>query len=329
MELLTVQETASLLREAEDILIVTHIRPDGDAAGSACALCLGLRALGKTAYLAENPPSMRRYDGLMTPYFAPPGFVPGFIAAVDIASAGQYPPGREELAARTDLAVDHHGTNSGYAKAALLDDHAAAAGELVFLVLKELGVPVTPAVAEALYTALATDTNGFRTAGTTGRTLAIAAELHDAGFDVFGLTRRLFETKTEARLRLESHLFGTMRFPRPGVCVMTLPYETIVSCGADEDDMDKLSVLTMTPEGTRAGLLLRQLPAGDWKISLRTDGSVHAGRVLRAVGGGGHPDAGGAVMAGGPAAMEAAVLAALPAESNAGKNGQIDLQNHM
>ena len=315
MKLLTIQSTAALLRDADDVLIVTHIRPDGDAAGSGCALCLGLRALGKTAFLAENPPSMHRYDRLMAPYFAPPGFAPGFIAAVDTASEGQYPPGLAALAARTDLAIDHHGTNSGYAKATLLDERAAAAGELVFLVLRELGVPMTAEIAEALYTALATDTNSFRTAGTTGRTLAIAGQLHDAGFDVFDLTRRLFETKTAARLRLESFLFGSMRFPLPGVCVMTLPYGTITDLGADEDDMDKLSVITMTPEGTRAGLLLRQLPAGDWKISLRTDGSVHAGHVLRAVGGGGHPDAGGAVMSGDPAAMEAAILVSYRTEA--------------
>ena len=311
MKLLTIQQTAELLRGAEDILIVTHIRPDGDAAGSACALCLGLRALGKTAFLAENPPSMRRYDKYMTPLFAPEDFVPGLIAAVDIAGAGQYPPGWEDLSARTDLAIDHHGTNSGYADAALLDDHAAAAGELVYLVLTELGAAVTAEIAEALYVALATDTNGFRTAGTTGRTLRIAGALYDAGFDAFSLNRRLFETKSQARLRLEAALFGGMRFPLPGVCVMTLPRETIRACGAAEDDMDKLSVVTMTPEGVRVGVLLRQLPDGDWKISLRTDGSLHAGQILRRVGGGGHPDAAGSVMSGDPADIEAAVLRAV------------------
>ncbi len=311
MELITAKEAAALLRSAENILIVTHIRPDGDAAGSGCALCLGLRALGKTAFLAANPPSMTRYEKYLTPYFAPAGFTPGFVAVVDTASAGQFPPGWEPLAGCADLAIDHHGTNSGYAKKTLLDDHSAAAGELVYLTLRELGAAITPAIAEALYVALATDTNGFRTAGTTGRTLAIAAELHDAGFDVFALTRRLFETKTASRLRLEAALFGGMRFPREGVCVMTLPYGTITACGASEDDMDKLSTLTMTPEGVWAGLLLRQLPSGDWKISLRTDGSVHAGQVLRIVGGGGHPDAAGTVMTGEPADMEAAILAAL------------------
>ncbi len=306
-----------MLRAADDILILTHIRPDGDAAGSGCALCLGLRALGKTAYLAKNPPSMARYETYMTAHFAPEDFTPRFIIAVDTASAGQFPPGWEHLASRTDLAIDHHGTNSGYARHTLLDDHAAAAGELVYLVLEALGGSMTPAIAEALYTALATDTACFRTAGTTGRTLAIAAKLHDAGFDVFDLTRRLFEVKSPARLRLEAYLFGRMRFPLPGVCVMVLPYDVIRSCGAGEDDMDKLSVISMTPEGTRAGLLLRQLPAGDWKISLRTDGGLHAGQVLRTVGGGGHPDAAGGVMEGDPAAIEKAILAALEAAASA------------
>ena len=311
MKKLTATQTAALLRGAEDVLILTHIRPDGDTAGSACALCLGLRSLGKTAYLAENPPSMRRYEPYMLPYFAPKDFIPHFAVAVDIASEGQYPPGHEHLARRTDLAIDHHGTNSGYAGAVLLDDHAAAAGELVFSVLRCLGVGMTPEIAEALYIALATDTNGFRTAGTTGRTLMIAGELHDAGFDVYSLTRRLFETKTAPRLRLESTLFGGMRFPLPGVCVMTLPYETITALGVNEDDMDKLSVITMSPEGTKAGLLLRQLPDGRWKLSLRTDGSLHAGRIMRLAGGGGHPDAAGGVAEGDPARIEAEILEAL------------------
>lgn len=311
MDLITVSQTADLLREAEDILILTHIRPDGDTAGSACALCLGLRSLGKTAYLAKNPPSMHRYDGYMIPYFAPEHFRPGFVCAVDIAGAEQYPPGWEALASRTDLAIDHHGTNRGYARQTLLDDHSAAAGELVYDVLTALGVRLTADMAEALYTALTTDTGCFRTAGTTGRTLAIAGKLRDTGFDAFGLTRRLFGTKTASRLRLEARLFSAMRFPLPGVCVMTLPYEDILACGATEDDMDKLSTLTTVPEGVWAGVLLRQLPAGDWKLSLRTDGSVHAGEVFRAIGGGGHPDAAGAVMAGDPADMERAILSAL------------------
>ena len=311
MKKITIREAAGLLRGAEDVLIITHIRPDGDTAGAGCALCLGLRALGKTAFLAENPPSMARYEKYMTPLFAPAGYRARFIAAVDIAGPGQFPPGCGLPAEKTDLAIDHHGTNAGYARATLLDDHAAAAGELVYLTLRALGAALTPEIAEALYVSLLTDTDGFRTAGTTGRTLRIAGRLREAGFDAFALTRRLLVTRSAARLRLESALFGGMRFPREGVCVMTLPCDTILACGAGEDDMDKLSVLTMTPAGVRVGVLLRQLPGGEWKLSLRTDGSLHAGQIMRLVGGGGHPDAAGGVRAGDAGAIEAELLQAI------------------
>lgn len=304
-------DAAAALRAADNILILTHIRPDGDAAGSGCALCLGLRALGKTAWLARNPASMHRYDKYLDPYFAPANFVPAYVVAVDTPGPRQFPPGWEHLASRTDLAIDHHGTNSGYARLTWLEEDSAATGELVYLLLKELGVSLTADIAEALYTSLATDTNGFRTAGTTARTLTIAADLHDRGFDVFALTRRLFETKTPARLKLEGAMFSSMRFPMEGVCVMTLPYGVILDCGAGEDDMDKISLLTMVPENTWAGLLFRQLPDGTWKISLRTDGDPHAGDVLARMGGGGHPDAAGAVCTGQPEELAADILAAL------------------
>lgn len=313
MKTIAMQEAAARLRAAEDVLILTHIRPDGDAAGSACALCLGLRAMGKTAYLAPNPVSMRRYERYMTPYFAPAGFVPRFVAAVDTPGEGQLPPG---FSGRVDLAVDHHGTNSGYAAETYLEADSAAAGELVWLLLRELGLSVTAPMGEALYTALATDTNGFRTTGTTTRTLYIASQLYGTGFDAYELSRRLFEVKSRARLRLEAALYDSMRFPRDGVCVMTLPFAVIRDCGATEDDMDKISTLAMTPEGTRAGLLLRELPDGTWKLSLRTDGRPHAGQVLHALGGGGHADAAGAVLPGTSAALERAVLDALSISSD-------------
>ncbi len=304
-------QAAQALHNANDILILTHIRPDGDTAGSGCALCLGLRALGKRAYLASNPASMRRYDQYLTPYFAPEDFTPRFVVAVDIPGPRQFPPGWAFLAHGTDLAIDHHGTNTGYARLTLLEEDSAATGELVYLLLEALGIPLTTEMAEALYVALVTDTNGFRTAGTTPRTLSIAAGLYGRGFDAFALTHRLLEAKTPARLKLEGAMFASMAFPLEGVCLMTLPYETIRSCGAGEDDMDKLSLLTMWPENTWAGILLRQLPDESWKLSLRTDGSVHAGSVLSRLGGGGHADAAGAVCTGEPESLARVILAAL------------------
>ena len=311
MALVSVEQAAGLLREAEDVLIVTHVRPDGDTAGSGCALCLGLRALGKNAYLAPNPSAMARYAKYLTPYFPPADFVPRYTAAVDVPGPGQFPPGFTPPPEGVWLAVDHHGTNSGYARYTCLEPDSAAAGEVVYLVLRALGAPLSPDIGEALYAALSTDTDCFRTPGTTARTLAIAAALRETGFDAAALTQRLFVRRSPARLRLEAALYGGMRFPRPGVCVMTLPLATVTACGAGEDDMDKLSLLAAAPEGTRAGLLLRQLPDGRWKVSLRTDGSIHAGSILSVLGGGGHADAAGAVTDGPPERIERTALTAL------------------
>jgi len=109
--MISISEAASLLRGAGHVLIITHVRPDGDAAGSGCALCLALRKLGKTAYLAPNPNVMARYDKYLLPYYAPAGFAPDFIVAVDTPSPKQFPPGLEPLSCSTDLALDHHGSN--------------------------------------------------------------------------------------------------------------------------------------------------------------------------------------------------------------------------
>jgi phosphoesterase RecJ-like protein len=321
---MTISQTAKLLQRADNILIFTHVRPDGDTAGSGCALCLGLRQLGKTAYLAENTASMERYNEYLTPYFAPTGFVPAFTVAVDTPGAGQYPPHWRDWAEKTDLAIDHHGTNGGYARYTLLEPDSAATGELVYLVLQALKVTITPAIAQGLYVALATDTNGFRTAGTTGRTLTIAGALHDVGFDVFGLTRQLFETKTRARLGIETYLFSTMTFPREGVCLMVLPRDVIDQHQAGENDLDKISLLTMTAENTWAGIFLRELDPGQWKLSLRTDGTVNAGVVFRELGGGGHPDAAGAVLTGDAQGLAQRVLTALDKQQEQGFNKKID-----
>lgn len=310
----TLARAAALLRAADHILILTHVRPDGDTAGSACALCLGLRSLGKTAYLAANPNPMARYDKSLLPYFAPADFRPAFFAAVDIPSPGQFPPGFAAPAGGVDLAVDHHGTNNGYARQTVLEPDSAAAGEIVYELLETMGVGLDRDMAEALYAAVSTDTNCFRTRGTTARTLRIAAALRETGFDAYGLTRRLFDTRSAARLRLEAALFGAMRFPSPDVCVMVLPYETVTACGAVEDDMDKLSTLTLTPEGVETGLLLRGLADGSWKITVRSGGRVHAGRAAAALGGGGHADAAGAVVRGRPEELIAALLAAISAQ---------------
>ena len=296
----TASDAAALLRTAEKILIVCHIRPDGDAAGSACALCLGLRSLGRQAYIASHPSVMERFAKYLLPYYAPADFAPDFVAAVDTPGPGQYPPDWRHLAERTDLAVDHHGSNAGYARHSFIEADSASCGELIHALLGELGVTVDAAMAEALYCAVSTDTGCFRSRGTTARCMSVAAQLRQVpGFDAYALTHRLFDVKSPARLRLEAALYAAAVYPAPDTACVIVTQEMLDACGVREDDLDKISLLTTATEGVRFGLMLRQLRDGWWKVSVRTDGSIDAAAVAGLFeGGGGHADSGGAAVRG-------------------------------
>ena len=164
---MTDHQTAQRLLAMEDVLILTHRRPDGDTIGCAGALCLALRQLGKTAWVLPNEDA----HGLFTPYFegvlAPAEFVPQFVVSVDTAALGMLPGSGKTYADRIDLAIDHHGSNEGYAKQTRVDPDCAACAELLYRILVEMGVRITAPIALLLYMAIATDTGCFVYSNTT------------------------------------------------------------------------------------------------------------------------------------------------------------------
>ena len=163
---MTVQETASRLLELDNILILTHRRPDGDTVGCAAALCLALRQKGKTAHVLFNEDA----HGLFDPYFegvlSPEGFRPDAVVAVDAAAPGMLPDSAAHLKDRVDLCIDHHGSNEGYARATCVDPAAAACGEVLYKIFLEMGVTITQPMAMLLYMAIATDTGTAMQNGT-------------------------------------------------------------------------------------------------------------------------------------------------------------------
>ena len=107
---LGIQETAAYLRTLDDVLLLTHVRPDGDTLGSAAALCQALRDMGKTAYLLYNPEITDTYAPYAAPYWAPEGFAPAHIVSADIAALNLLPDNAAVYAPRIELAIDHHGS---------------------------------------------------------------------------------------------------------------------------------------------------------------------------------------------------------------------------
>ena len=309
---MTDHQTAQRLRAMEDVLILTHRRPDGDTIGCACALCLALRQLGKTAWVLPNEDA----HGLFTPYFegvlAPAEFVPQFVVSVDTAALGMLPGSGKAYADRIDLAIDHHGSNEGYAKQTRVDPDCAACAELLYRILVEMGVRITAPIALLLYMAIATDTGCFVYSNTTPRSHRIAAQLMDCGIDVAPVNKALFRTKSAVRLAMEARMVAGMERCDAGrVVVMQIPLSLRQELHATDADIEELSALAAQVEGTDCGVTLRELRPGTVKLSLRTGPRVNATEVCRLLGGGGHAAAAGATVSGTMAQAKSAVLAAI------------------
>lgn len=295
---LTVQEAAARLRQMNNVLLLTHVRPDGDTIGSAAALCQALRDMGKTAYLLYNPEITDTYAPYAEPYWASEGFVPEHIVSADIAALNLLPDNAAAYASRVELTIDHHGSQGFFAAETCLDADAAACGEIIYRVIQEL-TAVTPAIALLLYVAISTDTGCFVYANTTADTHRIAAELLETGIDVGPVNKVLFRTKSKTRLAMEARMVADMElYDGDRVVVMSIPLSLRQELHATEADIEELSSLAALVEGTDCGITLRELKPGRVKLSLRTGPRVDACAVCQRLGGGGHTAAAGATVDG-------------------------------
>lgn len=309
--MLTVSEAAALLRSFDRILILTHIRPDGDTVGCAAGLCAALRTMGKTAYLLPNPGLTENTAPYFTPYSAPADFVPEKVVSTDIATVGLFPDNAKPYADKVDLAIDHHPSFEGFGKANIVRPEAAACGELILDIVREL-TPLTPEIALPLYVAISTDTGCFVYSNTTPRSHRIAAQLMDCGIDVAPVNKALFRTKSAVRLAMEARMVAGMERCDAGrVVVMQIPLSLRQELHATDADIEELSALAAQVEGTDCGVTLRELRPGTVKLSLRTGPRVNATEVCRLLGGGGHAAAAGATVSGTMAQAKSAVLAAI------------------
>ena len=311
---LTKADTARYLLEQDRFLILTHRRPDGDTLGSAAALCRGLRASGKTAFILENGEITPKYryllDGL-TKNVADPE---DLLIAVDVASKGMLPGQYESLTDRIALRIDHHGTADSFTDMELVEPEAAACGQIIYDLLLAMGVSPDIPTADALYTAISTDTGCFRYANTQSRTFTVAAACAAISPNLPELNRILFETNSLARLRIQGWLVEHARFLANGkICICALPLSVEKELGVTEDDMENISGVPRTIEGVQIAATLREeKDTGKVKISVRCLPEHDAGAVCAKLGGGGHKGAAGASLDMSMEDAVSALIAALP-----------------
>jgi bifunctional oligoribonuclease and PAP phosphatase NrnA len=295
------------LRQADKLICVTHENPDGDALGSLIAMQQILRLLGKSSVMfvddAEFPlPYEYRFlafDGLVTQ--PPDDLDTRTIVFLDCGNLERNPADAFQKPGAHILNIDHHHDNTRFGTVNLVDDHASCTAEIVWDLMHALGVEPTKTIAEALYVGLITDTGKFMYENTGPRAHLMAAELIEAGVDVHGIYRRVYEGVPYGKLALLARgLANVQRYDDGRLTVTALSADDYARSGAEESYSEGVIDLLRAVEGTAVAALVRdRIPAGDdgaqqRKVSLRaSDDRVDVSRIARAQGGGGHRQAAG------------------------------------
>ena len=308
---LTSKETAAWLKARDGFLILTHRRPDGDTLGSAAGLCSGLRAIGKSAYILENPETTERYLKYVAAFLAPPDFVPAYIITVDTANAGLLAVNADSYLKRIDLSIDHHISNTEYAEYSCLDASLSSCGELVYEVLIALKGDISAAEALPLYVAVTTDTGCFQYANVTANTLAVASALVAKGADHRSVNKALFRTKSRSRMALDGALYSSLQYHHEGQIALGLVTLALMAeTGVTEDDLDDIATIPNQAKGVKVGIIVRELHTGECKASVRTSPGIDANLICKTFGGGGHNMAAGCFVDADPETAAAALVTA-------------------
>ena len=295
MKKLTRAEAAGYLLSHDNFCILTHRRPDGDTIGSAAALCLGLRQLGKQAWILENPEMTFRFDWLVEGMTKETPEQTDTVVAVDVASPGMLPKAFAPYQDRVALRIDHHGSATSFSEEEIVVPESASCAELVWDILAMLGIRMDQQIAEAVYVGASTDTGCFRFANTTPHSFMTAAICAQAGADIFKLNQQLFETNTMTKLRLQAWIVENMKiFDGGKLAIVAIPRAVEDLLGVTEDDTDNIASFPRTVEGVCMAATLRQTKDGDTKISVRAIPGYDAAKVCAVFGGGGHVGAAGA-----------------------------------
>jgi bifunctional oligoribonuclease and PAP phosphatase NrnA len=315
-----IRELWSSLSPGMTVALSTHVNADGDGCGSETALSRLLGAAGVTARIV-NPtpwPSMFGFllgEGVHERSGDGAAALRGIDALIvmDISDVSRLGALAEPVRALRvpKLVIDHHiASDEPAGPIALTDTSACATGELVFDIARELDLEIDQRIAVGLYTALLTDTGGFRFSNTTPRCHAIAGYLLTVGVDPEEMYRRVYASVPLGRLRMLREALATLEVePEYGLAWLSVPAETMERFGLRSEDLDGVVEHARSIEGTKLAIFFRDLGYGKVKASFRSTGEVDVNRFARRFGGGGHARASGALIPGSLSEVVPRVLA--------------------
>jgi phosphoesterase RecJ-like protein len=305
------------IRESRTVCVGGHIRPDGDCIGSQLALALALRRQGKEAACWNEDPLPQKYA------FLDPGHVVekpkaggdfDLVIALDCASferLGSIGPAVEHR--RFLINIDHHQSNTRYGDLNWIAAREASTGELVFRLLRAAGWPITPPMADCLFTAVSTDTGSFQYPTTRPATYHTAGELVKLGANLDTVCHEVYQSFSLSRVRLLKHLYDHFHLTADNhIAYLWLKSRDFARTGAERNDTEGLIDHLRAIEPVVVACILEEVEPGLTRISLRSKSdAVNDNDIAAQFGGGGHAAAAGARIAGRPLSVQRRVVAAI------------------
>jgi phosphoesterase RecJ-like protein len=282
-------------------LLTSHARPDGDSIGSQLAMAFALEALGKHVRIVNADPAPEHYQDF-------PGMDRIEIAASTSADVDAVIVMECSDLTRTGVTglegaflinIDHHAGNRLYGAVNWHDESAAACGEMVFDLIRELAVPLTLEIATHIYLAILTDTGSFHHSNITPRTFDICRQTVEAGVNPAAMARRVFDSNSFGKLKLIGALLDSMELLDDGrLALLYMDDAMLEACGCTNNDTEGLINLPLTAREIQAVVFFKVGPAGEVRVSMRSKYDVDVRQVAGAFGGGGHKNAAGFTVTG-------------------------------
>jgi bifunctional oligoribonuclease and PAP phosphatase NrnA len=291
------QRISDLIGRNRTFLITAHERLDGDALGSELALFHMLVGMGKeaTIYNQDVTPENYRFlpasDRIVREL--PPLESIEVAVVLDCSELERVGKEAPRIASVPHMInIDHHISNEGFCEAALIDSQASSTGELICRLASHMGVAVSRQMASCLYTAILTDTGGFRYGNTSRGALLAAADLVAVGADPQWISENVYETNSPAKIRLLAAVLPTLTIDEAGsVGSLTVTQQALAAADALPEHTEGFVDLPRSIRGVKIAILYAELPDGRFKLSMRSKGKVNVERVARTFGGGGHVNA--------------------------------------
>jgi bifunctional oligoribonuclease and PAP phosphatase NrnA len=289
-------DLVNVIRNGRRFIVASHARPDGDAIGSAMAMALALRALGKEATVVTDgiPPVFLQPFPAVNTIQITPEINDTYDAALIMECGELSRTGVRGLERSPVMNIDHHPGNTFYGVVNWVDESASACGEMAFTLIEAVGAPLTREIATHVYLAILTDTGSFHFSHLSPRTFEIARRCVEAGADPQWIARTHYDSNSLARVRIFGAVMNSMVIVDEGrVALLSITRKVMEDLGGTNDDLEGLINFPLTVKDIEAVGFFKESGAGEWRVSLRSKGNVNTGAIARQFGGGGHTNAAG------------------------------------